>query len=81
MSLLIETEKTELQNKVENLQREKETCCRLQQSIQQLQAQLSDTQLLLEKEKAKYLSACRQQEVSVIRHHDQHHNQEILQIN
>lgn len=48
-----------------NLQTEKETSCRLQQSVQQLQAQLSDTQLLLDKEKAKYTSACRQQEVSV----------------
>lgn len=66
---------------MENLQREKETCYRLQQSVQQLQAQLSDTQLLLDKEKAKYLSACRQQEVSVIRHHNQQVSKEILQIN
>lgn len=44
---------------------EEETCSKLQQSIQQLEAQISQTQLLLDKEKAKYQGAWRQQEVSL----------------
>lgn len=45
---------------------EEETCSKLQQSIQQLEAQISQTQLLLDKEKAKYQGAWRQQEVSLL---------------
>lgn len=44
---------------------EEETCSKLQQSIQQLEAQISQTQLLLDKEKAKYQGAWRQQEVGL----------------
>lgn len=61
---LIVGEKEGLQQKVETLQREEETCCELQQMIQKLETQLSDTRLRLDKEKAKYQSAFRQQEVS-----------------
>lgn len=43
---------------------EEETCYKLEQTIKQLEAQISQTQLLLKKEKAKYQSAWRQQEVS-----------------
>ncbi|MED6287057.1 hypothetical protein CHARACLAT_012582 [Characodon lateralis] len=55
-------EKDELHQKVKTLCREEETCCELQQMIQEIKTQLSDTQLLLDKEKAKYQSACRHQE-------------------
>lgn len=44
---------------------EEKACCELQQRIQQLEGQISATQLCLDKEKAKYHSACRQQEVRV----------------
>lgn len=44
---------------------EEEACCKLQQRVQQLESQISETQLRLDKENAKYHSACRQQEVSV----------------
>ncbi|KAM4577929.1 coiled-coil domain-containing protein 157 [Fundulus diaphanus] len=56
------SEKDELHQKVTTLQREEETCCKLQQRVQELETQLGDTQLLLDKEKAKYQSACRRQE-------------------
>ncbi|XP_072244414.1 coiled-coil domain-containing protein 157 [Leuresthes tenuis] len=58
----LEFEKTVLQEKVKNLQTAEEACCRLQQKIQQLETQIYDSQLLLDKESAKYQSACRQQE-------------------
>ncbi|XP_037633338.1 coiled-coil domain-containing protein 157 isoform X2 [Sebastes umbrosus] len=51
-----------LQEKVRTLHTEEEACCKLQQRIQQLESQISETQLRLEKENAKYHSACRQQE-------------------
>lgn len=44
---------------------EEETCYKLQQSVKELEAQISQTQLLLDKEKAKYQGAWRQQQVSV----------------
>ncbi|KAM6930919.1 coiled-coil domain-containing protein 157 [Xenentodon cancila] len=58
----VEFEKNMLNEKVKKLQKEEEACSRLQQRIQQLKTQISDTQLLLDKESAKYQSACRQQE-------------------
>lgn len=57
-----ECEKEALQEKVVTLQ---ETSCQLQEGIRQLEAQLSDTNLCLDKENARYHSACRQQQVSV----------------
>lgn len=47
------------------LHKKEETCCKLEQTIKELEAQISQTRLLLDKEKAKYQSAWRQQEVSV----------------
>lgn len=61
----VECEKNELQGKVKTLHVEEEACRCLQQRIQQLEGQISETQLRLDKESAKYHSACRQQEVSV----------------
>ncbi|XP_022612688.1 coiled-coil domain-containing protein 157 [Seriola dumerili] len=58
----LECEKKALQEKVESLHLEEEACCKLQQRIQQLESQISETQVLLDKENAKYHSACRQQE-------------------
>ncbi|KAI3372376.1 hypothetical protein L3Q82_022870, partial [Scortum barcoo] len=59
----LECEKDSLQEKVRALQvEEEEACCKLQQRVQQLESQVSDTQLRLDKEQAKYHSACRQQE-------------------
>lgn len=59
---MTEYEKEALQEKVETLQ---ETSCKLQEEIRQLEAQLSETKLSLDKETARYHSACRQQQVSV----------------
>ncbi|XP_008304047.1 coiled-coil domain-containing protein 157 [Stegastes partitus] len=58
----LECEKNELQEKVKTLQTEEEACCKLGQRIKQLEGEITDTQLLLDKESAKYQSACRQQE-------------------
>ncbi|XP_071338493.1 coiled-coil domain-containing protein 157 isoform X2 [Trachinotus anak] len=58
----LECEKKALQEKVKSLHLEEEACCKLQQRIQQLESQISETQVLLDKENAKYCSACRQQE-------------------
>ncbi|AWP06747.1 putative coiled-coil domain-containing protein 157 [Scophthalmus maximus] len=58
----LECEKNALQEKVKSLHLVEDTCCRLQQKIQQLESQISDNKLLLDKENAKYHSACRQQE-------------------
>ncbi|XP_034548610.1 coiled-coil domain-containing protein 157 isoform X2 [Notolabrus celidotus] len=58
----LEYEKTMLQEKVSGLQLEKEICCTLQHRVQQLEGQFKGTQLQLDKENAKYHSACRQQE-------------------
>lgn len=60
---LTECEKDTLQEKVRSLQ---EACCKLQERIHQMDSQISETKLCLDKEKAKYHSACRQQEVSVV---------------
>ncbi|XP_022061355.2 coiled-coil domain-containing protein 157 isoform X2 [Acanthochromis polyacanthus] len=58
----LEYEKNELQERVKTLQTEEEVCCKLQHRIKQLESEISDSQLLLDKENAKYQSACRQQE-------------------
>ncbi|KAL7392620.1 hypothetical protein ABVT39_027274 [Epinephelus coioides] len=58
----LDCEKNVLQEKVRTLHIEQETCCKLQQRIQHLEIQISETQLHLHKESAKYHSACRQQE-------------------
>ncbi|XP_034452134.1 coiled-coil domain-containing protein 157 [Hippoglossus hippoglossus] len=58
----LECEKTALQEKVKSLQLEEEACCKLQNRLQQLESHISETQVLLDKENAKYHSACRQQE-------------------
>ncbi|TKS79063.1 Coiled-coil domain-containing protein 157 [Collichthys lucidus] len=57
-----EREKNVLQEKLATLHMEEEACCKLQQKIQQLEDKISETQLHLDKENAKYHSACRQQE-------------------
>uniref|UniRef100_A0A3P8STD2 Coiled-coil domain containing 157 n=1 Tax=Amphiprion percula TaxID=161767 RepID=A0A3P8STD2_AMPPE len=58
----LEYEKNKLQERVKTLQTEEEACCKLQHRIKQLESEISDSQLLLDKENAKYQSACRQQE-------------------
>nr|XP_019961000.1 PREDICTED: coiled-coil domain-containing protein 157 [Paralichthys olivaceus] len=58
----LECEKIALQEKVKSLHLEEEVCCKLQKRIQQLESHISETQVLLDKENAKYHSACRQQE-------------------
>ncbi|KAM7391606.1 hypothetical protein PAMP_022285 [Pampus punctatissimus] len=58
----LECERNDLQEKVRALHIAEEACCKLQERIQQLESQISETQLLLDKENAKYHSACRQQE-------------------
>ncbi|KAM4616842.1 coiled-coil domain-containing protein 157 [Polymixia lowei] len=55
-------QKNELQEKEKNLQHEEEAHRKLQDKTKLLESQLSETQLLLDKERAKYQSACRQQE-------------------
>lgn len=47
------------------MQVEEEARSKLEEKTQVLEAQLSTTQLLLDKEKSKYQNACRQQEVSI----------------
>lgn len=63
----IEQETNVLQDKVRTLHAEEEACFILKQKIQQLEGQISETQLHLDKENAKYHSACRQQEVSDVK--------------
>lgn len=63
---MVECEKDLLQEKVRLLHVEEEACCKLQQRIQQLEGQITETQLHLDKENTKYQSACRQQEVGVM---------------
>lgn len=63
---LVEFEKNALQDKVRTFHKEEEASAKLQQRIQQFEGQMSETQLCLEKEKAKYHSAYRQQEVGVM---------------
>ncbi|KAK5871207.1 hypothetical protein PBY51_004099 [Eleginops maclovinus] len=58
----LEFENNGLQEKVRALHIEEEACGKLQQRIQELESQSSETQLCLDKENAKYQSACRQQE-------------------
>lgn len=64
MSHLSDRENKVLQEKVQTLHTEQEARDKLQQTIKQLEAQISQTRLLLDKEKAKFQSAWRQQEVS-----------------
>lgn len=61
---LLDCENNALQEKLKLSHTEEETRYKLEQTIKQLEAQISQTQLLLDKEKAKYQSAWRQQEVS-----------------
>lgn len=56
-------ERDTLQEKVRTLQ---ETCTELQERIHQMDSQISQTKVCLDKEKAKYYNACRQQEVSPV---------------
>lgn len=56
-------ERDTLQEKVRTLQ---ETCTELQERIHQMDSQISETKVCLDKEKAKYNNACRQQEVSLV---------------
>lgn len=63
MFFLTGCERDTLQEKVGTLQ---ETCSELQDRIHQMDSQISETKICLGKEKAKYNSACRQQEVSVV---------------
>lgn len=65
---MTETEKDVLQEKVRNLQQENENSRQLRDDVQKLQSEISEAQLCFVKEKAKYHSACRQQEASL------HHN-------
>lgn len=58
----LETEKDVLQEKVRNLQQENENSRQLRDDVQKLQSEISEAQLCFVKEKAKYHSACRQQE-------------------
>ncbi|XP_033947134.1 coiled-coil domain-containing protein 157 isoform X1 [Pseudochaenichthys georgianus] len=58
----LEFENNGLQEKVRALHIEQEACGKLQQRIQELESQICKTQLCLDKENAKYQSACRQQE-------------------
>nr|XP_057925991.1 coiled-coil domain-containing protein 157 isoform X2 [Doryrhamphus excisus] len=55
-------ERNALQEKLKMLHIDRKVCSELQQRIQQLESQISVTELLLEKEKAKYHSACHHQE-------------------
>uniref|UniRef100_A0A3P9P0G4 Coiled-coil domain containing 157 n=1 Tax=Poecilia reticulata TaxID=8081 RepID=A0A3P9P0G4_POERE len=61
-SSLRKAERTSRETQQRLQEEEEKTCCELQQMIQKLKTQLSATQLLLDKEKAKYQSAFRQQE-------------------
>ncbi|XP_076010090.1 coiled-coil domain-containing protein 157 [Genypterus blacodes] len=58
----LESEKKSLQEEVKTLRVKEETCYELEEKIQQLDNQISQTQVLLNIERAKYHSACRQQE-------------------
>ncbi|XP_029960399.1 coiled-coil domain-containing protein 157 [Salarias fasciatus] len=59
---VLEHDKSVLQEKVKTLQIEEEERCKLRQRIQQLECETSDIQLLLDKETAKYQTACQQKE-------------------
>ncbi|CAB1319673.1 unnamed protein product [Coregonus sp. 'balchen'] len=58
----LECERDELHQEVKAMQVEEEARSKLEEKTQTLEAQLSSTQLLLDKEKSKYQNACRQQE-------------------
>ncbi|XP_077416682.1 coiled-coil domain-containing protein 157 isoform X2 [Vanacampus margaritifer] len=58
----IECQRNTLQEKLRTLHIKEETCFKLQERIQQFEHQLCEADLLLEKEKAKYYSACHHQE-------------------
>ncbi|KAM8886520.1 coiled-coil domain-containing protein 157 [Spinachia spinachia] len=59
---VLERETNVLQEKVRTFHTKEEACFTLQQKIRALESQISETQLYLDKENAKYHSACRQQE-------------------
>lgn len=56
-------ERDTLQEKVRTLQG---NCTELQERIHQMDSQISETKVCLDKEKGKYNNACRQQEVSLV---------------
>uniref|UniRef100_A0A4W5PEY4 Coiled-coil domain containing 157 n=1 Tax=Hucho hucho TaxID=62062 RepID=A0A4W5PEY4_9TELE len=58
----LECERDELHQEVKAMQVEEEARSKLEEKTQVLEAQLSTTQLLFDKEKSKYQNACRQQE-------------------
>ncbi|XP_061672691.1 coiled-coil domain-containing protein 157 isoform X2 [Syngnathoides biaculeatus] len=58
----LERQRNSLQEKLKTLRIKEETCCELQERIHQFESQLCEAELLLEKEKAKYHSACRHHE-------------------
>lgn len=58
----LENENGFLRDEVRNLQQEKQSCHQLQNDIQKLKSNISELQVCLDKEEAKYHSACRQQE-------------------
>ena len=60
---LVESERNKLHEEVKSLRKEEDTRHELEEKTHTLESQLSSTQLLLDKESAKYQSACRQQEV------------------
>lgn len=60
---LLDCENEALRETGKRLQTREEACRQLEQTIKQSEAQIAQTRLLLEKEKAKYQSARRQQEV------------------
>ncbi|XP_019717360.1 coiled-coil domain-containing protein 157 isoform X2 [Hippocampus comes] len=58
----LEYQRNELQEKLKTLHIKEKACANLQERIQQFESQLCEAHLLLEKEKAKYDSACHHQE-------------------
>jgi hypothetical protein len=62
---LSECERDKLHQEVKVLQVEEEARNKQEEKTQTLEAQLSSTQLLLDKENSKYQNACHQQEVSI----------------
>ncbi|XP_077378521.1 coiled-coil domain-containing protein 157 isoform X3 [Festucalex cinctus] len=58
----LECQRNMLQEKLKTLPIKEETCSKLKEMIQQFESELCEADLLLEKEKAKYQSACHHQE-------------------
>ena len=64
---MVENENIDLQRKVETLRVEEEARRKLEERTETLKSQISENQVLLDKENAKYKSVCRQLEVSVLK--------------